>query len=146
MYTSGTSGGDYITGLSSFDPSKNNKMKFGHHPVSFVYTGGVQQQISSGRMALGLGGVRLPSGVAAANVKLDRNNKMQCTTCHNPHQNQSWDDACYDNTNTPVLCSSGTSTGRKVVPFWVYHGDPDPTKDHDAVCNACHNMTTPQPW
>ena len=140
------SGGNYITTIASFKPS-TNKMKTGHHPVSFVYNGTVQQAISSVRVTAGF---QLPTAVPQ--VKLDKNNKMQCTTCHNAHQNQSDDDWCYWSSGGPGLCSNPLSTGRKMVPFWVLPGS-DATIAHDTVCTSCHNMyeanplgTPTRPW
>ena len=133
-------GGDVITGRASFKPS-TNKMKIGHHPISFVYTGTVQQAISSARLT---DGFKLPTAIPQ--VKLDKNNKMQCTTCHNAHQNQSDDTKCYNTDESLVVdCSDGTSSGRKVAPFWVYGVNNNATNDHDDVCMSCHNMTQGQP-
>ena len=146
-------GGNYISSdplisRASFNPT-TNKMKYGHHPVSFVYTGGiggVQAAISSGRVTAGLGGgygFTIP--VAGSKVKLDKNNKMQCTTCHNAHQNQSYDDQCYSTTDGSVVGCGPTNT-RKVVPFWVLHnGTNTASQDHDDVCISCHNMTQANP-
>ncbi len=136
------SGGDVITGLASFNPS-TNKMKTGHHPVSFVYNGTVQQAISSARVTLGF---QLPTAVPQ--VKLDKNQKMQCTTCHNPHQNQSDDDLCYDtgDSNNPKACYSTPTATRKVVPFWVYGVSGNASNDHDTVCNSCHDMRPKPSW
>jgi cytochrome c553 len=142
------SGFEVINGIASFNPTTNpNKMKFGHHPVSFVYTGPVQQAISSARTT---GGFKLPTLVPQ--VKLDKKNKMQCTTCHDAHQNKSYDDQCYSAVDGSVVSCSGTNT-RKVVPFWVLGGSTCPSctdsqkasADHDTVCTACHNMTQGQP-
>lgn len=137
-----TNGGDVkITGPASFNPS-TNKMKTGHHPVSFVYNGSIQGQISTGRLNAGLGGglgFTVPADSSA--VKRDKNNKMQCTTCHDPHQNQSDDNTCYWSSAPGYgLCSDASSTGRKVVPFWVYPGS-DAFANHDTVCTSCHNLT-----
>jgi hypothetical protein len=140
--------GNIITGIASFNPS-TNKMKFGHHPVSFTYNGGVvnsvQYQISTARPGQGF---RLPSqSPNAATVKLDKNNKMQCTTCHDPHQNKSDDDMCYWTAGGPGSCSNGASTGRKVAPFWVMHKvSNSASQDHDDVCTSCHLMNNPAPW
>lgn len=136
--TMDVSGGNTITTIASFNPS-TNKMKTGHHPVSFVYNGSIQQAISSARLT---GGFKLPTAVPQ--VKLDKNNKMQCTTCHNPHQNQSDNDTCYDtgNFNAIVACGSSATATRKVAPFWVLHsGANTASQDHDAVCTSCHGMT-----
>lgn len=129
-------GSNVITGLGSFSPS-TNKMKFGHHPVSFVYNGTIQQQISSGRFSAGAsGGFVLPS--ASSPVKLDKRSKMQCTTCHDPHQNISHDDRCYSGASE-VTCDAINT--RKISPFWVLHnGSNTASQDHDDVCTSCHKM------
>lgn len=137
------SAGKYITTIASFN-SSTNKMKTGHHPVSFVYNGSVQQAISSARLT---GGFKLPTAVPE--VKLDKNKKMQCTTCHDPHQNQSDDTACYDTGNGNALATCGTpvTATRKVVPFWVLHsGSNTASDDHDKVCTSCHAMTSKPSW
>ena len=137
------SGKEYIASdrLASFNPS-TNKMKTGHHPVSFVYNGTVQQAISSARLN---NGFQLPTAVPQ--VKLDKNQKMQCTTCHNPHQNQSDDGTCYETetSNVIVPCGSPVTATRKVVPFWVYGVSGNASTDHDAVCTSCHDMK-PKPF
>lgn len=121
-------GNNVITGLASFAPS-TSKMKSGHHPVSFTYNDAVLTGIKAG------GGIKagyqLPS---YPQIKLDRNGKMQCTTCHNAHQNQSFEDVY-------------PSTTRKIAPFWVYHnaGNSTATGDHDSVCTNCHPITTGLP-
>ena len=134
--------GEVITGIASFNPS-TNKMKTGHHPVSFVYNGAVQQAISSVRVNSGF---QLPTAVPQ--VKLDKNQKMQCTTCHNPHQNQSDNDTCYDSAlgNAIVACDSSPTATRKVVPFWVYGVSGNASNDHDTVCNSCHDMRPKPSW
>jgi len=128
---------------ASFNPA-TNKMKFGHHPVSFVYNGAVQQAISSGRATAGLGGgfgFILPATGASIKVKLDKNSKMQCTTCHNPHQNQSHDDKCYNADGTAIVDCPLDGMGRKVAPFWVQSVGADVVADHDSVCTTCHQLT-----
>lgn len=134
----GGGGGDVITGNASFNPS-TNKMKTGHHPVSFVYNATVRDAISKPSYSLP------PTSGALAVVKLDKNNKMQCTTCHNAHQNQTDDDDCY-------VDSPCTPTSRKKAPFWVYGANGVASTDRDAVCQACHPLdagapgfTTPWP-
>lgn len=117
---------DTAISFASFNPS-TNKMKRGHHPVSFVYNSAVASAINTGK---GVASYALP---ALAEVKLDRNSKMQCTTCHDPHQNQSDDADSY-----------ATTPPRKKAPFWVYHnGSNTASADHDAVCTTCHPLTSP---
>ena len=138
--TMDVSGGNKITTRASFNPT-TNKMKFGHHPVSFVYNGVVQQAISSGRAAAGYGGgygFVLPG--TGSEVKLDKNKKMQCTTCHNPHQNMSHDDKCYNADGTAIVDCPADGLSRKVAPFWVKSIGADVIADHDWVCNNCHNL------
>lgn len=115
--------------------SSTNKMKTGHHPVSFVYALGFNYNTQTGTMISGLqpvAGFRLPAAVPpmASYVKLqdtlhDGRGWMQCTTCHDPHQNMGDDVAKYP---SPV---------RKIVPFWVYSGT-SAAASNDAVCNSCH--------
>ncbi len=128
-----------IEGLASFKPS-TNKMKNGHHPVSFVYTDAIATAINTGKSTATY---KMPT--VPPEVKLDKQGRMQCTTCHDAHQNKSDDDACYDNGGLPIACS--TTDPRKIVPFWVSHiGTNTASQDHDAVCTACHALTTPAPW
>lgn len=135
-------GGDVITGIASFNPADNNKMKLGHHPVSFKYDASIAASI----------GTDYSVPPPTSKVKMDKNDKMQCTTCHNPHQNQSFDEKCYDDQPTPVETDCTATFTRKVAPFWVYHKDDAPantlaSEDHDDVCITCHLVTTaPAPW
>lgn len=80
-----------------------------HHPVSFVYDNNVLGSIMVKKPTEGY---QLPS--VGSNVKLDKRQRMQCTSCHDPHQDQS--------TDPSVL-----------TPFWV-------GPNHDAVCKECHNI------
>lgn len=123
-------GFDTIGGLAKFDATK---VKSGHHPVSFIYNAGVLGALAT----KGIGTYKLPTDASVpagvkAKVRLDRSQRMQCTTCHDPHQNQS-DDA------------AEIVPGRKLVPFWTYGGGGNAVADHDAVCNACHDFTN-DPW
>ena len=102
------------------------KIKTGHHPVSFVYDADVLLAIK-GDAVKSTQNYKLPSMVE---VKLDKDSRMQCTTCHDPHQNQSREDQFIP------------STQRKIAPFWVYGGTGDAISDHDAVCKDCHNFST----
>ncbi|SRR6266568_2491749 len=131
---------DVISGIASFNPS-TNKMKTGHHPISFVYNSAVATAINKS--------YQWPPSLTE--VKLDKNGKMQCTTCHDAHQNQTNDDQCYND----VGDACDVSHTRKKAPFWVYGpgslpvpGSGDAPTDRDAVCTACHNvapgtLTTP---
>lgn len=144
----------FIEGLSSFKPS-TNKMKSGHHPVSFVYLTGFNYGSQTGTVLTELQATtnyRFMPQSSAGRVKLidstrNGNGWMQCTTCHDPHQNQSDESACY-NSGVPVSCDA-TYT-RKVAPFWAYHGvNTTATQDTGSVCKVCHALGTPggySPW
>lgn len=126
-------GGDTITGAASFHPS-TNKMKVGHHPVSFVYATAFDYKTQGGTI-IGLqptfGPFRLPTAVSMeGKVKLqdskrDKRGWMQCTTCHDAHQNMGNDVTTYP------------SSTRKITPFWVYSAATAVTA-HDTVCTSCH--------
>lgn len=121
---------DRITGIALFDA---NKIKTGHHPVSFVYNSAVLGAIQADPLK-SLQSYKLPT---LLQVKLDLSQQMQCTTCHNPHQNQTSEEAY----TTPP------NVGRKIAPFWVYGATGNAVSDHDTVCLNCHNLaTTPFPW
>jgi len=123
---------DVIDGLASFKPT-TNKMKSGHHPVSFVYNTEIAASINAARTPI----IFTMPGITQ--VKLDKLSRMQCTTCHDAHQNMSNDTECYGGT-----CNS-TNT-RKVAPFWVYDGGSGvASTDAQAVCTTCHPMNT-IPW
>lgn len=126
--------------IASFHPS-TNKMKVGHHPVSFVYATSFDYKNQAGTM-IGLGaGFTLPkystNPLMADKVKLqdskrDARGWVQCTTCHDPHQNMG-----NDQDKWPGFT-------RKMTPFWVYSGATTAI-GHDAVCNSCHVMVQPTP-
>ncbi len=48
------------------------------HPISFVYSSGLSAENAQVRPPLGL----------PESLKLDRSNELQCTTCHDPHDNR----------------------------------------------------------
>lgn len=127
---------DFITGVAQFT---QDKVKKGHHPVSFVYDANVVAAISAAKTQVGW---HVPPTLAE--VKLDRQNRMQCNSCHDPHQNQSIDTIFYPSPDTD----------RKIVPFWAYHKSTNTAiQDHDDVCNSCHpngdpyySTTITNPW
>jgi hypothetical protein len=134
-------GNDVISGLASFNPS-TNKMLSGHHPVSFVFMTGFNSTTQIGSMIPGLpASYRFLPASSAGKVKLygnrDGNGWMQCTTCHDPHQNQSDEAICYTTGGAVTSCTSADT--RKVAPFWVYHGsNTSASQDTGSVCKVCH--------
>ncbi|WP_152609914.1 cytochrome C [Geobacter sp. OR-1] len=119
---------DRIMGIALFNAAK---IKSGHHPVSFVYDDVVLRAIQNDSLK-STQNYQMPRI-----VKLDTANRMQCTTCHNPHQNQSTEDTYQVPPNE----------GRKIAPFWVYGANNNASLDHDSVCMDCHNIpTNPFPW
>ncbi len=130
-------GQDKLTGIAVFDAKK---VKLGHHPVSFVYNDQALLDALNLKTGLYAGTYRFPTNPAVpadvtAVVKLDKLSRMQCATCHDPHQNQSLEDVY-------------PSSTRKIAPFWVFHeNNPLATavSDHDAVCKACHPFTNYDP-
>ncbi len=118
---------DVIDSIASFKPS-TNKMKSGHHPVSFVYTAAIASTITAAKATA----YQMP---VLPEVKLDKQGRVQCTTCHDAHQNQSFEDQCYAGTGN---CTSPNT--RKKAPFWVYGGGGSATADQQAVCTTCHPM------
>lgn len=129
--------------IASFKPSTTgaDKMKTGHHPVSFVFTDAVATQIGNYNKTPTFG-VKPPSSNLTY-AKLDKNNKIQCTTCHNPHQNQSHDDKCYQGGPPPLPTATCNPTyTRKVAPFWVHSWGNDVVQDRDNLCKECHSTGT----
>lgn len=126
-------GGDNIPidNVASFHPS-TNKMKVGHHPVSFVYATSFDYKTQTGTMIGLSGSFTLPTSLSmGGKVKLQDSKRdgrgwMQCTTCHDPHQNMGNDETKYPPGYT-----------RKITPFWVYSGTTAVTS-HDTVCTSCH--------
>jgi hypothetical protein len=111
-------------------PMFNGKDKIGyetyssHHPVSFRYNQAVRDLLRGTPYSKALHD--LPPTSIDPNVKLDKQERMQCTTCHDPHQNKATDP---DNPTTP---------------FWS-------TTTYESACLSCHNFSGspvdyPYPW
>lgn len=80
-----------------------------HHPVSFKYNATVRSILTSPPYN------KTEYWFSPANgVKLDKQERMQCTTCHDPHQ---------DKSDVP---DPGT-------PFWT-------SNTYAEVCRSCHNL------
>lgn len=101
-----------------WDPVTPAGMDFSKtHPVSFVYTQQVVDYLNTFKEAGHL--YVLPSPVL-----LDSNNRMQCTTCHDPHLDTK------DIDNFPP----GTYT----LPFWRNRATANVGLDYENTCVACH--------
>lgn len=87
-----------------------------HHPVSFRYDQTVRNLLNGAPFNKNL--IYSPPG--SNEVKLDKNNRMQCTTCHDPHQ---------DKSNTPGPMN----------PLWT-------SGEYIDVCKSCHNIVPTYPW
>ena len=69
----------------------------GDHPISFIYSQALVDKLAGTDAALN------PPTSLIGKVKLDHNNKVQCTSCHNPHDNQFGNFLAVDNTGS-ALC------------------------------------------
>jgi len=102
------------------DPSVFNRT----HPVSFVYSGAVIVYIN------GPGGKIGYTAPTDPDVQLDSQNRMQCTTCHDPHRH--------------------TRKGAYTLPFWankdlgIDSGNLG-NNDYDNTCKQCHGATPGAP-
>lgn len=86
------------------------------HPVSFTYNPTVRDAI----LAQKPGEYQLP---LLPDVPLDDQSRMQCTTCHDPHEDTRAD-------------------GTSAYPFWRHTSGAD---DYTEVCNTCHLAPTGSP-
>ncbi len=111
------------------------------HPVSFVY---------DSALAVQNGELRQP-GTLTGPVLLDRDGRMQCTTCHDAHDNE-FGDFLVQNNSASALCVACHeknywvgSSHRTAPSTWDGQGpDPWPHSDEDTVAaNACANCHTP---
>lgn len=104
--------------ISTLDlrPSKINLVS--SHPISFVYNDTVKDAINAAEGALFDGNYTLPD---TSIVTLDGSSRMQCTTCHDPHDD--------------------TRVGTYDLPFWRYTTGTtaiDAVNDYDVTCGTCH--------
>lgn len=97
------------------------------HPVSFVYDSTVLADIQMSPSKAG--NYRLPDTTATpltiSVVPLDSRNRMQCTTCHDPHND-----------------TRSAGSPESAYPFWR-NLTGNASDDYNQVCNTCH--TTPEP-
>lgn len=111
------------------------------HPISFDYTAGLATQR----------GELVDPGTLTGPVKVDKNSQMQCTSCHDPHNNANGKFLVMPNTAS-ALCQTC-----HVKDFWnetvhesslaTWNGtNPDPWPHTDATTvasNACENCHSP---
>lgn len=112
----------------TFNPATQSAKITNSHPVSFKYDATVAGLINAYfGYAAGNTGYVTP---ANPDQWLDSKSRVQCTTCHNPHQDTRIDTA--------------TVTGY-TLPFWRnYTGDD--VADYDNTCNVCHIGPTAQSY
>ena len=88
------------------------------HPVSFVYdTNVLADLLAFNGPGYGAGSYILPDTGDAIDTPLDGQSRMQCTTCHDPHDD--------------TRLSNG-------LPFWRHNTGSD-LNDYNVVCDACHS-------
>lgn len=103
------------TTLSGYNSAINLEAS---HPISFVYVSGVVTDLET---YYGADSYTLPSTADAIDTPLDGQSRMQCTTCHDPHEDT----------------RAGAPGG---LPFWRENTGNDAI-DYDAVCDACHGAS-----
>lgn len=101
---SGASGANVKLGFETFST---------HHPVSFKYNETVRNMLRNPPYNKTEYWYNPP---AINEVKLDKQERMQCVTCHDPHQ---------DRSDIPS----------PTTPFWT-------TTTYDKACKTCHNVVT----
>lgn len=118
------------------------------HPVSFPYDASLAQRRKE---------LRNPASLTGE-VRLDRNGEMQCTSCHDPHNNQFGDFLVVEDVRG-ALCLEchdpdywDASIHNLDTSTWSGAGDdPWPASDHTTVrdnacanCHRSHNAGTPE--
>jgi predicted CXXCH cytochrome family protein len=112
-----------------------------HHPISFIY---------DSALATKQGELRDPATLVQE-VRLDSSGQMQCTSCHDPHNNQYGNFLVMDNTASAMCLNCHTpnqwptSSHATSMATWPGSG-PNPwphTSGTTVAANACENCHTP---
>lgn len=90
------------------------------HPISFVYNAAVRDAINNFAADSGMNILQLPADPTIS--PLDSKNRMQCTTCHDPHL------------DTRLAASPASA-----LPMWRY--GTGTAADYDTVCQNCHDAS-----
>ncbi len=99
-----------VTTIPSESPGYIGENLTGMHPISFVF----DDALASTNNAKGDSPLHAPSTISDSDVKLDSDSMVQCTSCHDPHNNDNY--------------------VQDVVPaFW-------PKSTYEGVCLVCHNI------
>ncbi len=112
------------------------------HPISFAYDSALFSA-SGGQLADPI--------MLFDYIRLDKNRQLQCTTCHNPHDNQYGNFLVMNNTGSAlcVTCHkkdywSGSIHRTSVATWNGMSRDPWPHTEHNTVAaNGCENCHTP---
>jgi predicted CXXCH cytochrome family protein len=111
------------------------------HPISFIY---------DSALASANGQLKDP-GTLIDKVRLDHNNQLQCTACHDPHDNQFGQFLVQKNTASALCVACHVPTGwetathRNSAKTWTGTGtDPWPhTTETTVAANGCENCHAP---
>ncbi len=113
----------------------------GDHPISFIF---------DSHLASADAGLKDPSTLSGR-VRLDENHQMQCTSCHDPHDNRYGNFLVADNSGA-ALCAachnlnswSGSAHNTSAARWNGQGKNPWPQTDRQTVAaNACENCHTP---
>jgi predicted CXXCH cytochrome family protein len=136
-------GGSQITGnilLPPGQPSNLTTNLTDDHPISFAYTDALA--------GLKKGDLAFPEAISAV-TKLDESGSLQCTTCHDPHDNEFGNFLVMDNTpnGSPLCITCHTYTASASNGGWAGSAHYAASGIASATgCLNCHlSHTAPQP-
>jgi hypothetical protein len=99
-----------VTTMPTSSPGYIGEDLSGTHPISFVFN----DALATANNSKGDSPLHYPSTMTDPDVKLDKNSMVQCTSCHDPHNNDNY---------VPGVVPS----------FWR-------KSSYDAVCLVCHDI------